>query len=413
MKPYSRRNFIRKALYSSAGALTAGSLSYVTGCAPTCPKKIYAPNRTKRVLADLHVHPLLNDWIKHSPLAAGLTQQIPLIDDIIFSEMNKTQVTWESSHQAGIDMMCIAHFNPFDEFLTMPTDPDPDAVRKMLWMMEILERDLQTQNHQFAKLVRNRDELKKLISIDKEKNWVDYRIAVVHAIEGGHALGGNLDSLAEFAKRGVAMIGITHFFTKVIATSANSIPYFPDSNSLRAEQGLSEFGREVIKRMEELGMIVDISHCTNKAIEDVLLTANNPIVSSHSATRTLGDHPYGLYDEHIQEITSKGGVVGVILMPYWLSNFNDADLSTEEGSLNDVVRTIRYLYKICGHNHKNIGIGTDFAGYIPPSRDMKCHADIERLRQKLLLEFDNDEKMIEDIVANNAINFFLNHWKSG
>jgi len=412
MKKYSRRNFIRKTLLSGAGILSTGSISAFLDCAPTCPKKVPAPNRFKRVLADLHVHPMLNDWINRSPLAVGLTQQVPVINEIIMKEMNETGITWKSSHQAGIDMICVAHFDPFDEFLSMPTDPNPDAVRRTMWMMDILERDLKA-NQQYTTLVRNRQELIKLISIDKEKDWENFRIAVVHTLEGGHALGGDLESLTEFARRGVAMIGITHFFTKVIATSANSIPYFPDNNSQWVKQGLSEFGEEVVKRMEELGIIVDVSHGTAKTIDDVLRVVKKPIVSSHSAVRALGDHGYSLFDEHVQQIARDGGIVGVILMPYWLSNFSDVDIAKKIGSLNDVVRTIRYLYKICGHRHENIGIGTDFAGYIPAPNDMKCHGEIERLRHKLTVEFDHDEQIVEDIMANNVLNFFKQNWKSG
>jgi microsomal dipeptidase-like Zn-dependent dipeptidase len=100
-------------------------------------------------------------------------------------------------------------------------------------------------------------------------------------------------------------------------------------------------------------------------------------------------------------------------MPYWLSNYSDENMAKQVGSLNDVVRTVRYIYKICGHSHKHIGIGTDFAGYIPPPRDMKCHGHIELLRKKLLLEFDHDEGIVEDIMANNAIRFLTENWRSG
>jgi len=402
----SRREFMRKSAYAAAGALSSGLLG---ACAATCPKTVVAPNRARRVLADLHVHPMLNDWIKRTPVGIGIAQQAPGLQNLLLRELNPTEITWKTSYQAGVDMICVAHYNPFDELVTMPTDPNPDAVRKTLRMMEILERTL-ANVPQFATLARNREELQRLTSVDKQNNWADYRIAVAHAIEGGHTLGGSLDSLSEFARRGVAMMTITHFFNKGIASSANAIPYFPDSNSLRVEQGLSEFGREVVRKMEALGIIVDVTHGTATTIEDVLRTATRPVISSHSSARTLGEHPYSLLDEHIQQIAKDGGIVGVILMPYLLSNYSDATLSTEAGSLDDVVRTIRYMFKISGHDHRHIGIGSDFAGFIPPPNDIKCHGNIDLLRQKLLREFDADTGIVEDIMANNVIRFFKKNW---
>ena len=415
MKTISRREFVRNAIYSVGGFLSLVQIGSLVGCASRCPKTISAhnrKNRTNRVLADLHVHPSLEAWIRRFPLAVALTEQFPGIDKQLFQGLNPSGVTWETSHQAGVDMMCIAHFNALDEFITMPTDPNPDAPRNTIRMMEILERELKGEQCQYAQLARNCQDLEKLTSVDKDKDWKNFRIAAVHTLEGGHALGGSVEPLEEFAKRGVAMITITHFFNKVIATSANSIPYFPDNQGLRAKKGLSEFGLEVIEKMEELGIIVDVSHGTSTTVEDVLMHAKKPIISSHSSVRTLGDHPKSLYDEHIQQISKDCGIIGVILMPYWLSNYSDPTISSEKGSLDDVVRTIRYIYKICGNNHKSIGIGTDFAGFITPPRDLKCHGNIEFLRDKLCQEFE-DVNIVEDIMANNVINFFIKNWKSG
>lgn len=412
MKSNSRRDFILNALYTSAGILSGVSLGSFLSCGGICPRRLSAPNRTKKVLADLHAHPMLNDWIDRSPIAVELTQHFPALKKTLLGILNQTKVDWRSSHQAGVDMICVAHLNPFDEFLSMPTDPDPDAVRKTMWMIDLLEQEVE-ENQKYTTLARNKNELIQLLSVDKETEWEKYRIAVVHCLEGGHALGGRVDAVKEFAKRGVAMIGITHFFTKVIATSTNSLPYFPDGNSTWCPEGLSEFGKAVISEMENSGVIVDVSHCTSAAIEEVFKATKKPIVSSHSSARALGDHAYSLLDEHIQQIAGDGGIIGVILMPYWLSNYSNEPLAKKVGSLNDVVRTIRYIYKVCGHNHKHIGIGTDFAGYIPPPKDMKCHGHIELLRQKLLLEFDGDEKIVEDIMANNVIHFLKEHWNSG
>jgi microsomal dipeptidase-like Zn-dependent dipeptidase len=80
--------------------------------------------------------------------------------------------------------------------------------------------------------------------------------------------------------------------------------------------------------------------------------------------------------------------------------------------LRDVVRTVRYVSKICG-THKCIGLGSDFSGFITGPNDMTCLSEIDKLHQLLLQEFGNDEQAVEDIMANNAINFLRDNWRSG
>ena len=165
--------------------------------------------------------------------------------------------------------------------------------------------------------------------------------------------------------------------------------------------------------MEDLGIIVDVAHATSIAVKDVLCVAKKPFICSHTSARTLGDHPHSMHDEYIQQIADNGGIIGVTLMPYWLSNYGGENEAKKYGYLKDVVKTIRYIYKICNYKHTHIGIGTDFAGYITAPNDMKCHGEIDKLREMLLKEFDEDERLVENIMANNVINFFKKYWRSG
>jgi membrane dipeptidase len=273
-------------------------------------------------------------------------------------------------------------------------------------MIDLLESELVSEVPAYAQLATSPDQLQRLLAVPK--NNPEWRIAVVHTIEGAHALGGRLDLLEPLARRGVAMITLTHFFNKGVASSANAYPYFPDANSSWPTVGLSGYGRELIAEMERLGIIVDVIHATSTSIGDILKVATRPVVASHSSVRALSDHPYGLIDEHIEEITHRGGLIGVILDPYLLSNYGTLHDADSQGTLRDVVRTIRYLVKLVGHEH--VGIGTDFAGFIGPPRDMNRLSQIGRLRAMLLEEF-GDEKVVTDILANNAIRFLLQNWR--
>ncbi len=403
----SRREFISSALHCGTGLFYAGTFSTLLACASSRSRKASAPGRRLRVFADLHVHPMINAWNRSTALGV----EYPLLAKLVEKTVNPTSLTWETCHRAGIDVLCAAHFNVFDEWLSMPTDPNPEAPVNTLRMMDMLEQELEGRAAPYARLARNWKDLDRMVN-GIPKQSPDYRVAVVHGLEGGHSLGGDLRALDTFAKRGVAIIGLTHFFNKGVASAANTYPYFPDAGSAPANQGLSEFGRLVMKRMEELGIIVDVTHCTSTAVAGVLETAKKPLIATHSSVRTLGDHPYSLSDEHIQEIARRGGIIGIILYPYVLSNYGNPHLAERHGSLNDVVRTIRYVRKICG-THKCIGIGSDFSGFIAGPKEISRLDEIDRLRRMLLEEFDNDGRMVEDMMAQNVIDFLLQNWRSG
>jgi microsomal dipeptidase-like Zn-dependent dipeptidase len=123
----------------------------------------------------------------------------------------------------------------------------------------------------------------------------------------------------------------------------------------------------------------------------------------------MGDHAYSFYDEHIQEIVNRGGIIGIPLYPYILSNYANVKKAEEYGSLRDVVRTIRHVTKI-SNSLKNICIGSDFGAYIPPLTDMNCLCQVEMLRELLIKEFAH-EGTVDDILAKNVIEFIGINWK--
>ncbi len=348
------------------------------------------------------MHAMIDEWNRQTPVGI----RYPAIARLIEATMNRSGLNWKACHEAGVDLICATHFNVFDEWLSMPTDSYPEAPTRTIRMLDLLEELLRGEAAPYARLAATPGELSELLAIPKESP--DWRVAVVHSLEGGHALGGRLDVLEPLAKRGVATITITHFFNKGIATSANSYPFFPDANAAWPQQGLSGYGREVIMEMERQGIIVDIIHATSTAIEDIFRTASRPLIASHASARTLGDHPYGLIDEHIEEVARRGGLIGVILEPYLLSNYATLHDAEAAGTLRDTARTIRYLVKLIGPDH--VGIGSDFGGYIAPPRDMNRVSRIGKLRSLLRQEF-NDESMVNDIMANNVIAFLKKNWR--
>ena len=101
-------------------------------------------------------------------------------------------------------------------------------------------------------------------------------------------------------------------------------------------------------------------------------------------------------------------MIGVVLFPYMLANYGNFEVAQDRGSLADVVRTVRYVVKILG-DHKRIGIGSDFSGFIAGPRDLHRLGRIHELRDALMAEF-TDADMVADIMTNNATRFLAENW---
>jgi len=397
MSPLSRRRFLRALGLGAAGA---AAYALCPGCRPrgATPAAARPP---RRVLADLHAHGWIDEWNRTTPFA----REYPLLVESTAPLANRTRVDWERCHAAGVDLVCVAHYNLFDEWISMPVDPNPAAYRHAVMMLDQLEGALAGPLSPYARLARDRDVLASLLAVDKSTGA--FRTAVVHALEGAHALGGDIGAVEALAARGVAYMSITHFFDKGVGSTANAFPYFPDMGASAPAVGLHPFGRELIAEMERVGVIVDVTHLSETAVADALETSRRPVLASHAASRTLADRPYSLRDEHVVEIARRGGLVGVILYPFQLGNYSGTAEARRWGRLRDVVRTVRHFVKLVGPGR--VAIGSDFGAYITPPRDMKRLSDVDRLRALLLDEF-SDESLVDAVMAGNAIDFLMKNW---
>ena len=136
------------------------------------------------------------------------------------------------------------------------------------------------------------------------------KIAVLLGIEGGHVIDNDLAILREFHARGVRYMTLTHNAATDWADSSNDTP---------RHNGLTEFGKQVIREMNALGMLVDVSHVSDAAFYDVLETSRAPVIASHSCCRTLCDAPRNLDDAMIRALASRGGVIHITFHKGFLS----------------------------------------------------------------------------------------------
>jgi microsomal dipeptidase-like Zn-dependent dipeptidase/gamma-glutamyl-gamma-aminobutyrate hydrolase PuuD len=168
--------------------------------------------------------------------------------------------------------------------------------------------------------------------------------AIVPAIENGYAIGKDIANLARFKEMGVAYITLCHNGSNDICDPAEGTP---------EHGGLSPFGREVVREMNRLGIIVDVSHVGEKSFHDVLEESRYPVIASHSSARALRDHPRNLTDRQLKALAANGGVVQVCLYNHFLGKGGKA-------TIHDAVRHIDHVVRVAGIDH--VGIGTDFDG---------------------------------------------------
>jgi membrane dipeptidase len=173
------------------------------------------------------------------------------------------------------------------------------------------------------------------------------RIAAILGVEGGHALEGRLENLDRFYERGVRVLTVTWSNSNELGDSSS------DEN--KPHNGLSSLGRQAVRRMNELGMIVDVSHSSDRTVFDILDTSLSPVVASHSGIRARRDFNRNLTDEQIRAIGAHGGVIGVVFLPYFLREPED------EATIEDVLDCFDHICQLVGPDHA--GLGSDFDGF--------------------------------------------------
>ena len=168
--------------------------------------------------------------------------------------------------------------------------------------------------------------------------------AIMLGVENGYAIGRDITNIERLRSRGVVYMTLCHNGDNDICDSARG----------NAEHdGLSAFGKEVVREMNRVGMMVDLSHAAESTFWQVLECSSAPVVCSHSSCRTLCDHPRNLTDEQMRALASKSGVVQVTMYSGFLCKEGEA-------TLDDFMRHLLHAIDVAGIEH--VGIGTDFDG---------------------------------------------------
>jgi membrane dipeptidase len=183
-----------------------------------------------------------------------------------------------------------------------------------------------------------------LTASDVEQAFGGGRVASMLGMEGGHAIENSLGSLRAFYGMGVRYMTLTH----------NGTLDWADACCDEARHGgLTPFGQEVVREMNRMGMLVDISHTSPETMNDVLDIAEAPVIWSHASARALRDHPRNVPDDVLRRLPDNGGVVMVTFVPSFLTD-------REEATIGDVADHIEHIREVAGVDH--VGIGSDFDG---------------------------------------------------
>ncbi|MFD7655921.1 dipeptidase [Actinosynnema sp. NPDC059797] len=232
---------------------------------------------------------------------------------------------------------------------------------------------------------------------EAERAFADGRIASLIGAEGGHSINGSLGVLRALRRLGVRYMTLTHNENTPWADSATDEP---------VHGGLTDFGREVVREMNRVGMLVDLSHVAPSTMRDALDTTSRPVVFSHSSCRAVADHPRNVPDDVLERLEGNGGVLMVTFVPQFVSaayaawdlrlkeamdaageSHNDLEARhrfaagwpepTPRVTVDDVVAHLEHAREVAGIDH--IGLGGDYDGVADQPEgmaDVSCYPDL-------------------------------------
>ena len=214
-------------------------------------------------------------------------------------------------------------------------------------------------------------------SEDLLRNKANGNVSVVLSIENGYAIGTDIKNLEMVRDMGVICMTLCHNgHNEICDTSTDSIP---------EHGGLSNFGREVVKEMNRLGMMIDISHASTKTLYDVLEVSEKPIFASHSSAWNLKHHNRNLKDHEMKALADKGGLIQVAIGGFFLS-----EEPRDSISVRHIADHIDYIKNVVGIEH--VGLGTDYDGG-GWAKDMRNASQMKNLTVELLRRGYTEEEL--------------------
>lgn len=271
--------------------------------------------------------------------------------------------------QDNITLLNIVQGRPFSNWFSL--------MNRSLYQSGRLQQFAEKDKDGFV-FVRSKADLERLIEARKTNKNV---VGGLLGIEGAHALEGKLDNLEKAYEAGVRLIGPVHFFDNELGGSAHG----------ESGEGLTEFGKAVIRRMNELNMIIDLAHVSPKMFDDILEVSDKPVMVSHTGIRAVVNSPRNLSDEQIRKIAAKGGIIGIA--------FFDMAVGTDE--IKGIVASMKRVKNLVGVQH--VALGSDYDGSVAVPFDI---TGLPLIVEALLKEGFTEQE-IRAIMGENVKRFLL------
>lgn len=298
-------------------------------------------------------------------------------DTIYHLTDNKDMVL--NKNNLAVDLEKLKKSNSLAQFFALFIDlqEHPKAFNRAMDMLNRFYEEIEKNNHEMN-IAKNYEDI--------NKNIEQGKISAFLTIEEGEAIEGSHKNLRNFYDLGVRLMTLTWNYE-------NSIGY-PNCKEEFRNKGLKDFGLETLEEMNNLGMIIDVSHLSDGGFYDVARYSKKPFVASHSNSRTICNHSRNLTDDMIRILSEKGGITGI--------NFEKSFLieGGSKSSVKDMVKHINHISNIGGIDV--VAIGSDFDGINPKNLEISNIGEID----KLIIELQKSgyhESDIEKILYKNAL----------
>ena len=259
----------------------------------------------------------------------------------------------------------------------------------------------QAIDYYYGQLEKNRDTIRPVFCFeDILENERNGRISAVLTLDDGAVIDDDLDNLNSYYDRGVRMICLTWNFPNGIGFP-NVNGHAPSLYTVDMENGLTPFGIEYIKRMEELGIVVDVSHLSDRGFYDVLEHTTKPFVASHSNARSLCNVARNLNDDMIRKLSERGGVMGLNYCSAFIEDGNE-----KLTLVKDMVRHVDHIVEVGGIDC--IGLGSDFDG-IGNDLEIRDASGMQLLYDALREHYSEED--LEKIFYRNVLRVYREVWK--
>ncbi len=227
-----------------------------------------------------------------------------------------------------------------------------------------------------------------LTSADIQRIYKAGKMPALMGMEGAHGLGPDVSNVDTLYEQGLRYIGLAHFTPNLYANT-NLLAALPNG-------GLTDMGKELIPRMNRLGMMIDLAHTHPDSIHDALALSEAPMIVSHTGVRGVYDVFRNLSDDDMKAIAGKGGVIGIFFASLWLKPGN-------QSTVEDVCDHIDHVVETVGIDH--VGIGSDFDGFVKLPDDLPSAASLPVLTEHLLAR-GYGQKQLAKLYGENMLRVF-------